>query len=347
MSWGVRHLVLLATLFAICWRCPPFVSGWGPVTHQDIGQRCLNNITQVLSSEHRPPFDRSIVPSTNASMWSFVLGCSAPDAFNNELLLPKPDPSNNGEMHNFLFAGYLLLYAQQTNPPALGLFDPVAFALGFGSHLAQDAVGHNPLGFLGDQYTTDQNSLLFVVDAYLIGTGNYSATELFGNYTAEVASLVYGATEYFYNETGTCVASNSSSSSSAAGRFVDIDASKLLQFPNTGGVVSGGDDECLYPQSQLSLAIQAFDALVKAELVADKLVPMKVSAALMYKLNYQNDTSTSEILPNLEMAMGCSIRASLYWMAKMKSSGDPALSESALDAYVDSIIDTDLCRELY
>jgi hypothetical protein len=77
---------------------------------------------------------------SNSTWRSYVLGASAPDAFK------KLSPT----MHSLKFA--LVQYKLALKQPKTADFDPVAYSLGYGSHLAEDYVGHYKNGYITPEY---------------------------------------------------------------------------------------------------------------------------------------------------------------------------------------------------
>jgi hypothetical protein len=112
------------------------VAAWGPVTHQVFACRAL------------AAYDSSCFAT--ASGRSFVLGSSAPDAFKLYL-------EGGRELHTFEYAVFQLRYAQGNPGTTTANFDAVGYSRAFGTHLAEDAVGHHSDGYLpsGTEATKD------------------------------------------------------------------------------------------------------------------------------------------------------------------------------------------------
>eukprot|EP00658_Telonema_sp_P-2_P040311 TRINITY_DN28832_c0_g1_i2.p2 TRINITY_DN28832_c0_g1~~TRINITY_DN28832_c0_g1_i2.p2 ORF type:complete len:253 (-),score=44.06 TRINITY_DN28832_c0_g1_i2:1344-2102(-) len=104
-------------------------AAWGPYTHQYFGMG----------------FSRSA---------EFIAGCSAPDAF--KAIAPS--------LHSFQFAASLY-HAAATWNRTQAMED---FALGYGCHLAHDAVGHHANGFLNP---SEDHPLELAVDAWVYRHG--------------------------------------------------------------------------------------------------------------------------------------------------------------------------------
>ena len=103
------------------------VAAWGPVTHQVFACRALD------------AYDSSCFAA--ASERSFVLGSSAPDAFKLYL-------EGGRDLHRFDYAAFQLRYAQGNAGTTTENFDAVGYSRAFGTHLAEDAVGHHSDGYL-------------------------------------------------------------------------------------------------------------------------------------------------------------------------------------------------------
>jgi len=100
------------------------IYSWGPATHQTIGSVDL--------------IGRFFAPDSQA----FVAGTSAPDGFT--YLKPPGWSSQLGPLHSFPFANYLFRYyvSQVNRTDAM-----YSYILGYGTHLAMDAVAHAPRGY--------------------------------------------------------------------------------------------------------------------------------------------------------------------------------------------------------
>lgn len=129
-----RHATAAALLAAVLSAAAAPVLAWGPYTHQAFGR-----LQQRASPAGVP------IPSSAA----FVAGASSPDAFKGAA------PA----LHSLPFAAAL-----HTAATASGDADLHAFALGFGCHLAQDAVGHHGHGYLNP---AEDHPLEFAVDSYV------------------------------------------------------------------------------------------------------------------------------------------------------------------------------------
>ena len=123
---GTRALALALALALGCILSAP-VAAWGPVTHQVFACRALD------------AYDSSCFAA--ASERSFVLGSSAPDAFKLYL-------EGGRELHRFDYAAFQLRYAQGNPGTTTENFDAVGYSRAFGTHLAEDAVGHHSDGYL-------------------------------------------------------------------------------------------------------------------------------------------------------------------------------------------------------
>eukprot|EP00040_Diaphanoeca_grandis_P023150 m.125501 g.125501 ORF g.125501 m.125501 type:complete len:312 (+) comp29132_c0_seq2:234-1169(+) len=177
--------------------------GWGPLTHQSIAS--FGWISEPIPTPN---------PNTSIHMPSFILGCSSPDAFNqNPAVPPPPGWKGNSPMHSFEFSGYQMLYAldpsasRDYNPD----FCPISFALGYGSHMAMDYVAHDRRGFIsvgGPEY-----ELELAVDTLM-----YFNESRFVYFPEDAASFISNATKYWHDHGGR-VQYNTSSISMAASLF--------------------------------------------------------------------------------------------------------------------------------
>jgi len=139
------------------------VSGWGPVTHQSL---------TFVESEY-----------SFATDYSFQLGTYSPDAFT----------SFTFAFHNLDYAASQLQYAilyNSTDPD----FDPIAWSLGFGAHLANDLVGFHPGGWLR---SVSFSTVFLSVDTY-----NYLKTpqldyRYFAPAVDKVAKFASAASQYY------------------------------------------------------------------------------------------------------------------------------------------------------
>ena len=116
----------------------PTVCAWGPYTHQHFGAQ----------------------DASRAGSAAFLAGCSAPDAF-KEL-----EPS----MHSLAFATTLYNTAHQN-----GSAEAIDFALGWGCHLTQDAIGHHARGFLNPK---EDHPLEFATDSDIYHNFGHGYSEI-------------------------------------------------------------------------------------------------------------------------------------------------------------------------
>eukprot|EP00708_Paratrimastix_pyriformis_P004290 GAFH01003145.1.p1 GENE.GAFH01003145.1~~GAFH01003145.1.p1 ORF type:complete len:271 (-),score=29.03 GAFH01003145.1:152-964(-) len=126
----MSKLLVLALLVAS-------VFAWGPFSHQSFACKQLGAQNCSASTSDR----------------SFILGASAPDAMKSW----KP------ELHDWGFAARQYHYS--LNVPATDAFDPTAFALGYGAHLAMDYAGHHQNGYLNP---AKDHELEFAADSYCV-----------------------------------------------------------------------------------------------------------------------------------------------------------------------------------
>jgi len=113
---------------------------WGPFSHQ------IFSCKSLTSPDCKSVYARS-----------YMLGASSPDAFKSW----RPD------LHSFEFAAQL--YHHASNASQTASFDPLAFALGFGSHLAQDYCGHFHGGYLNP---AKDHEIEFAADTYAVKNFN-------------------------------------------------------------------------------------------------------------------------------------------------------------------------------
>jgi hypothetical protein len=105
----------------------PLTHSWGPFTHQYFAKE----------------------DAVHGTSTTFVTGGSSPDSVKKL----------EGALHTFTFASTLYLEAKKNDNT-----DDLDFALGYGCHLAHDAVGHHLAGFLNPQ---EDHPLEFAVDTYV------------------------------------------------------------------------------------------------------------------------------------------------------------------------------------
>jgi hypothetical protein len=145
---------------------------WGPYTHQWLG-------CGVLGTAGARCFD-------SVGRRSLLRGSVAPDAL--KLYLP-----GGARLHRWDFAGYLRRYARERYRDRAADLDAVAFADGFGAHLAEDAVGHqNPDGYLTPRWN---RQLEVAVDTWVVRTwgGEGFAYQAFAPVARHVAALLADA----------------------------------------------------------------------------------------------------------------------------------------------------------
>lgn len=111
-------------------------NAWGPLTHQTLACQLYVNDRSSVKECYRT--------GTNdlCSMKSYILGGSSPDAVKKL----------NMRLHSFEFAAMQYRLALEVRDKYVPRFDPVSFALAYGTHLAQDSVGHYPTGYLTPEY---------------------------------------------------------------------------------------------------------------------------------------------------------------------------------------------------
>ena len=119
------HSVYRVCLLALLFS--PVICAWGPYTHQHFGAQ----------------------DPSRAGSAAFLAGCSAPDAFKGR------EPS----LHSLAFSSALYETAHRN-----GSEEAIDFALGWGCHLTQDAIGHHARGFLNP---LEDHLLEFAVDSYV------------------------------------------------------------------------------------------------------------------------------------------------------------------------------------
>jgi hypothetical protein len=138
----MQALTLLAVVAALS-----SVYAWGPASHQFWGCLTMNNTVAVI------PSYTQCFKSNNATWQSFILGAGAPDAVKKL----------SYTMHSLKFA--VIQHKFALTQPATPDFDPVAYSLGYGTHLAEDFVGHYKNGYLTPEYDHPIECMLIISDS--------------------------------------------------------------------------------------------------------------------------------------------------------------------------------------
>lgn len=201
-----------AVLLLLLSCCSHLVESWGPLTHQSWACQMLllssekNSFSAVNANvrscyQTNDPLDVVLDKKT-----SFVLGGSSPDAVKQLSM----------RLHSFEFAAYQYEYAlmkqrQQRQSVKKNKnknktvdksgFDPVAFSLAYGNHLAQDVVGHWKTGYLTPEY---DHPIEFAADTFQFYTeykpNNFTFFPLV-RFDADAIDFLTEANEYFANKT--------------------------------------------------------------------------------------------------------------------------------------------------
>lgn len=145
-------------------------AAWGPYTHQ-----AMARLQPSASGSNSP---------------SFVLGASSPDAVKGTA------PA----LHSLLFAAHFAAFT--ASPPPGSHLDPraVDLSLGWGCHLAQDAVGHHVHGYLNP---AEDHPLEFAVDTYVQHNKPGSGGGTLQKLDAPLTAAVVNASAAFAAATGT------------------------------------------------------------------------------------------------------------------------------------------------
>ena len=180
---------------------------WGPISHQVFGCRILG-------------LDDSACFETPSGR-SLVLGSSAPDAFKLYL-------EGGHRIHGFDYAGFQLRYAMEHTGPATPGFDALAYSRGFGSHLAEDEVGHHDDGYLpGGVGATWDHLHEAVTDMFLERTfsGRY-AVQYFSSFGEPVVDFSTAVIRAYGRERGddTLAQASRDSVAEAMRRFDSLEA---------------------------------------------------------------------------------------------------------------------------
>ena len=145
---------------------------WGPATHQIFACRFIDSYPAHCFHKKNQ---------------TFLMGSYAPDIFSKYF-------DKGHELHDFDYAGHQYRYAWRNARRFFQKykFDAVEFSLGFGGHLAADAVGHYPWGFLNRTYDHRQE---FAIDSYLISNfpGNFKSPRV---HEAAIVFLVESIQDY-------------------------------------------------------------------------------------------------------------------------------------------------------
>lgn len=198
----MNPLWLSASIFLLFLGAPT-ASCWGPVSH-------LHFATVALASSSAEssvlgtclcPVQRSLTFSLSSSLKQ---SCDMADAFYFPMWSQKPPNCSIPvfAMHSPVTAGYFVKFAQSPKgqeyvlqrfladppPPTThwwcrfksSTFDPVSFALGFGSHMVADIVGFNPHGgYLGTPESNFVTVFQFMsaVDGYFLALSDVGPSE--------------------------------------------------------------------------------------------------------------------------------------------------------------------------
>lgn len=124
-----------------------------------------------------------LVNTLGGKYYSFVLGSSSPDSIR----------TIDYALHAWDFAVYQYQFA--LNYSRTSTFDPVQFALGYGSHLAEDLVGHFKNGYLNPKYNYP---LEFAADSYQVHSFKPSPREFkVATYNRAGREFIYQSQLYF------------------------------------------------------------------------------------------------------------------------------------------------------
>eukprot|EP00762_Andalucia_godoyi_P006361 ANDGO_05899.mRNA.1 hypothetical protein len=141
--------LVVAIVFVVQLVHLPLLFAWFPLTHEYMG--CA----------HTP------VSPLPAPLPSFCAGAASPDAL--KLV--------SGSLHSFEFACLLASVALSPNPNSTHSSASLgAFALGFGTHLVHDAIGHHANGFLTPEH---DHPLEFATDAFVFHGMGFRVLEHF------------------------------------------------------------------------------------------------------------------------------------------------------------------------
>eukprot|EP01122_Echinamoeba_exundans_P014061 TRINITY_DN6293_c0_g1_i1.p1 TRINITY_DN6293_c0_g1~~TRINITY_DN6293_c0_g1_i1.p1 ORF type:complete len:288 (-),score=53.59 TRINITY_DN6293_c0_g1_i1:110-973(-) len=154
---------------------------WGPISHL------------YFASSAFPSSDGTLSPS------KFSQACDMPDSFYFVNWSEYPNCSIPvDDMHNPITAGYIVQFALTNEGQQFrsATFDPLSFALGYGSHMASDVVGfHANGGYLGSSVPSYVTEFQFMsaIDSYFLTKFSFSgaqwATDEASNFMA--AASVY------------------------------------------------------------------------------------------------------------------------------------------------------------
>ncbi|KAH3744329.1 hypothetical protein Pelo_14263 [Pelomyxa schiedti] len=139
------------------------VCGWGPVTHQSL-----------TYSEGQYEF---------LIEYPFQLGSYAPDALT----------TYSYTWHSLEYAGYQLLFAASVYNSTDIDFDPIAYSMGYGTHLANDYVGFHDGGWLLASFS----DVFLSVDTYEYLNTPQLEYRYYAPYVDQIADFVSKSTEYY------------------------------------------------------------------------------------------------------------------------------------------------------
>lgn len=277
--WRLGVLACLLVLLSP-WRA----WAWGPVTHQAFG-------CQLLEAWGPQCYH-------TVARRSFVLGSAAPDAF-------KKLAPGERVFHTLEFAGFQLRFALQQATGSHPDFDAVAYSRGYGAHLAEDAVGHHPGGYLPPQY---DHTLEIAVDTWYFSTFPHRGytQQQFGAFFPAVVDFVTRAVAAYAREVAVPGLSTLSPEAiQAAMRHFDT----------------------LTTQEGVVLAL---NALYKLEMV---------------RLDPYGATHLAQALAHLELARQCAVQAGRYWQHLIEQpDANPVQAATATRTLIHTLFRTHQCQ---
>jgi hypothetical protein len=258
---------------------------WGPYTHQWLG-------CGVLETSGTRCFD-------SVGRRSLLRGSVAPDAL--KLYLP-----GGARLHRWDFAGHLHRFARERFRDGAADLDAVAFADGFGAHLAEDAVGHrNPDGYLTPRWN---RQLEAAVDTWIVRTwgGQGFDYQSYAPVKRQVATLLADAIADWQRTTG-----------------------NAIRPPVT--------------RAALEAALDQFDALAVGEV--GLLTLNAAYRTQMTRYDRHGARTFKEAEAHLTRARTCAITAARAWQTAIRQpNATPARAEATTQAAVRSAFTTGPCK---